>query len=265
VLQLLTSTDIAFSSSSIVTRDVAGSAFQYAKIMTLPFFGSGIVELPPDGFKRAKNSQKMQMVFFVHEGKVLVTVGPKAIAQKGGAAINSEMNEFAISKGGVWVVPRGMSLNSSCPFTSRRRNPPARAQKATLRHHRGSMAPTELWKEERSAKSATSSFSLRRCRAGAVCATSRRNNLSIAHEHSTSCAPLQRRPVPSFSRDSVALGEPSAPRRSYIAAASTRVFGCTTGRRSLLGRQNVVLPVVPMWRRLSTSCTSPGFCKERRC
>jgi hypothetical protein len=112
--------------------------------MTLPFFGSGIVELPPDGFKRAKNSQKMQMVFFVHEGKVLVTVGPKAVAQKGGAAINSEMNEFAISKGGVWVVPRGMSLNSPCPFTFGRRHPPARAQKATFRHHLGSMAPTEL-------------------------------------------------------------------------------------------------------------------------
>lgn len=106
ILQLmLTSTDIAFSSSSILTRDVAGSAFQYAKIMTLPFFGSGIVELPPEGFKRAKNSRKMQMVFFVHDGKVLVTVGPPTSDQNGQEA---ETNEFAISKGGVWVVPRGM-------------------------------------------------------------------------------------------------------------------------------------------------------------
>jgi hypothetical protein len=98
-----------------VTRDVAGSAFQYAKIMTLPFFGSGIVELPPEGFKRAKNSRKMQMVFFVHQGKVLVTVGPPAL-ENGGAGNDAETNEFAISKGGVWVVPRGMSPNCSFPF-----------------------------------------------------------------------------------------------------------------------------------------------------
>ena len=90
--------DLAFASSSIITRDVAGSEFKYAKIMTLPFFGSGLVELPPEGFKRAKNSRKMQMCFFVHEGKVMVEIGAQ-----GGA----EVNQFAISKGGVWVVPRG--------------------------------------------------------------------------------------------------------------------------------------------------------------
>lgn len=65
--------------------------------MTIPFFGAGVVELPPRGFKRAKNSRKMQMVFFVHEGKVLVEVG----------ATGLEVNEFALSKGGCWVVPRG--------------------------------------------------------------------------------------------------------------------------------------------------------------
>jgi len=65
--------------------------------MTIPFFGAGVVELPPGGFKRAKNSRKMQMVFFVHEGKVLVEVG----------ATGLEVNEFALSKGGCWVVPRG--------------------------------------------------------------------------------------------------------------------------------------------------------------
>lgn len=89
--------DIAFASSSIITRDVAGSEFKYAKIMTLPFFGAGIVEVPPEGFKRAKNSRKMQMVFFVHEGKVLVEVG----------ATGMEVNQFALSKGGAWIVPRG--------------------------------------------------------------------------------------------------------------------------------------------------------------
>ncbi|KAI5368188.1 Putative centromere protein C/Mif2/cnp3 [Septoria linicola] len=89
--------DLAFAASSIVTRDVAGSDFKYAKIMTIPFFGAGVVELPPEGFKRAKNSRKMQMVFFVHEGKVMVEVG----------ATGMEVNQFALSKGGCWVVPRG--------------------------------------------------------------------------------------------------------------------------------------------------------------
>ncbi|KXL41810.1 MAG: hypothetical protein FE78DRAFT_511319 [Acidomyces sp. 'richmondensis'] len=91
--------DLAFASSAIVTRDVAGSEFKYAKIMTMPFFGSGVVELPPEGFKRAKNSRKMQMCFFVHEGKVMVEVG--------GQGMQGDVNTFAISKGGVWVVPRG--------------------------------------------------------------------------------------------------------------------------------------------------------------
>jgi hypothetical protein len=227
--------------------------------MTLPFFGSGIVELPPDGFKRAKNSGKMQMVFFVHQGKVLVTVGPPSGKQNGGAGAGSkgEVNEFAISKGGVWVVPRGMFLNSPFPFTSRHRNPSARAQKphsATIAREHGT---DRILKEERSAKSASSVFSLRRCRAGAVCATSRRNNLSIAHEHSTSCAPLHRRPVPSFVRDGVALGEPPGYSKGYIAAASTRVFGCTAGRRSrCLGSRMSCYLRSPVWRRLSIPYTS---------
>ncbi|KAH9845260.1 Mif2/CENP-C like [Teratosphaeria destructans] len=91
--------DLAFASSSIVTRDVAGAEFKYAKVMTLPFFGSGLVELPPEGFKRAKNSRKMQMCFFVHEGKVMVEIGAQGMP--------GDVNQFAISKGGVWVVPRG--------------------------------------------------------------------------------------------------------------------------------------------------------------
>ncbi|KXT07101.1 hypothetical protein AC578_2388 [Pseudocercospora eumusae] len=89
--------NLGFAATSIVTRDVAGSDFKYAKIMTIPFFGAGIVELPPEGFKRAKNSRKMQMVFFVHSGKVMVEVG----------ATGMEVNQFALSKGGVWIVPRG--------------------------------------------------------------------------------------------------------------------------------------------------------------
>lgn len=95
--------------------------------MTLPFFGSGIVELPPEGFKRAKNSRKMQMVFFVHQGKVLVTVGPPAL-ENGGTGNDAETNEFAISKGGVWVVPRGKLLIFSFSSTPHHSNLPARAE-----------------------------------------------------------------------------------------------------------------------------------------
>lgn len=84
--------DIAFASTAIKTQDVHGSSFRYAKVMTLPFFGSGMVEIPPDGYKRMKNSRKMQMVFFVHEGKVTVDI---------------EDVQFGMTKGGVWQVPRG--------------------------------------------------------------------------------------------------------------------------------------------------------------
>jgi hypothetical protein len=78
--------DIAFAATAIKTQDVHGSSFRYAKVMTLPFFGSGMVEIPPDGYKRMKNSRKMQMVFFVHEGKVTVDI---------------EDVQFGMTKGGV--------------------------------------------------------------------------------------------------------------------------------------------------------------------
>lgn len=115
--------EIAFAASSIQTRDVPGSNFRYAKTMTLPFFGSGMVDIPPQGYKRSKNSRKMQMVFFVHQGKVTVEVADEV---------------FNIGKGGVWQVPRGQLLFSSAglatsyrlilrstmfPGTSRKRKP----------------------------------------------------------------------------------------------------------------------------------------------
>ena len=75
-----------------MTRDVPSAKFQYAKIITLPFFGCGILEIPPGGFKKAKNSRRMQMAFFMHAGRVKVEVA------------NSE---FSIGKGGVFQVPRG--------------------------------------------------------------------------------------------------------------------------------------------------------------
>ncbi|KAK5172566.1 mitotic fidelity of chromosome transmission- protein [Saxophila tyrrhenica] len=110
--------DLAFASNSIVAKDVANTTFKYAKIMTLPFFGSGLVELPPGGEKRAKNCRKMQMCFFVHEGKVMVEVYP---AGRGGDEAG-EVTQFAIAKGGVWVVPRGNNysiLNESTTKTAR--------------------------------------------------------------------------------------------------------------------------------------------------
>ncbi|KAG9713681.1 hypothetical protein KCU73_g16440, partial [Aureobasidium melanogenum] len=90
--------DIAFAATAIKTQDVHGSSFRYAKVMTLPFFGSGMVEIPPDGYKRMKNSRKMQMVFFVHEGKVTVDI---------------EDVQFGMTKGGVWQVPRAVRDLSS--------------------------------------------------------------------------------------------------------------------------------------------------------
>lgn len=139
---MLTSTDIAFASSAVITRDVAGAAFQYAKIQTLPFFGSGIVELPPEGFKRTKNSRKMHMAFFVHEGKVLVTVGPPATDSD--KQQQPETNEFAISKGGVWIVPRGMFFVFLFPL------PPFPTPPLGLRAHTKWQSPRANARGERS-------------------------------------------------------------------------------------------------------------------
>ncbi|CAG8984192.1 hypothetical protein HYALB_00004175 [Hymenoscyphus albidus] len=84
--------EIALSNAAIITRDVGNSTFKFAKTHTLPFFGSGMVDLPPGAAKKPKNSRKMQMVFFVFYGRVKVTVNE---------------NEFRIGKGGLWQVPRG--------------------------------------------------------------------------------------------------------------------------------------------------------------
>ncbi len=75
-------------------RDINGAEFKFAKTLTLDFFGSGMVHLPPGGFKRIKNSRKMQMVFFVFYGRVTVNIG-------------TPPTEFSIGKGGQWQVPRG--------------------------------------------------------------------------------------------------------------------------------------------------------------
>lgn len=89
--------EIALSAQAIITRDIPGATFRFAKTLTHPFFGSGMVDLPPGAAKKPKNSRKMQMVFFVHTGRVSVTVNE---------------NTFRIGKGGMWQVPRGNSTLS---------------------------------------------------------------------------------------------------------------------------------------------------------
>ncbi|KAA6409955.1 MAG: RmlC-like cupin [Lasallia pustulata] len=93
--------ELAYAAGAIQTREVAGSKFRYAKTLTLPFFGSGMVDLPPRGIKRLKNSRKMQMVFFVFYGRVMVKVGD---------------TNFSIGKGGMWQVPRGNFYSIANPY-----------------------------------------------------------------------------------------------------------------------------------------------------
>ncbi|KAK3344469.1 Mif2/CENP-C like-domain-containing protein [Lasiosphaeria hispida] len=83
---------LALSSAAIETQPVKDSTFQYAKTLSEGFFNAGVVDLPPGSEKRPKNSRKMFMTFFVHTGRVLVTVNETS---------------FRISKGGMWFVPRG--------------------------------------------------------------------------------------------------------------------------------------------------------------
>lgn len=83
---------LAISSEAIQTHDIHDGTFRFAKTLNLSFMGSGVVDLPPGAEKRPKNSRKMQMVFFVFRGKVLVSVNE---------------TEFRISAGGQWFVPRG--------------------------------------------------------------------------------------------------------------------------------------------------------------
>jgi centromere protein C len=96
--------EIAISGEAVQTREIRDATFRFAKTLTMPFMGAGIVDLPPGAVKRPKNSRKMHMVFFVHTGKVSVAVNE---------------TEFAISAGGQWFVPRGTFLlltNFSLPW-----------------------------------------------------------------------------------------------------------------------------------------------------
>jgi centromere protein C len=99
--------EIAHAPAAIKTREIKGTGskegptFRYAKLLSTKFFGTGLVDLPPGGVKRPKNSRKMHMSFFVVKGRVTVTVGPLGGEETG------SMNRFSIGKGGFWQVPRG--------------------------------------------------------------------------------------------------------------------------------------------------------------
>lgn len=101
--------EVAYSFDAIEMRDISGADFKFAKTLTLDFFGSGMVDLPPGGAKRVKNSRKMQMVFFVFYGRVEVSMG-------------TPLKTFSIGKGGQWQVPRGNFYS----ITNRSTTKPAR-------------------------------------------------------------------------------------------------------------------------------------------
>jgi mannose-6-phosphate isomerase-like protein (cupin superfamily) len=88
---------IAVSADAVQTKEIHDATFRFAKTLTMPFMGAGVVDLPPGSEKRPKNSRKMHMVFFVHYGKVAVTVNE---------------GQFRISAGGQWFVPRGECFQS---------------------------------------------------------------------------------------------------------------------------------------------------------
>lgn len=88
------SQQLAVSGLAIETKDIRHASFRFAKTLSLPFFGAGVVDLPPGSEKRPKNSRKMFLTFFVYMGAVLVTVNETA---------------FRIGRGGMWFVPRGES------------------------------------------------------------------------------------------------------------------------------------------------------------
>jgi centromere protein C len=88
---------LAVSGLAIETREIRNATFRFSKTLSLPFFGAGVVDLPPGSVKRPKNSRKMYMTFFVYAGTVLVTVNEST---------------FRIGRGGMWFVPRGQFVSS---------------------------------------------------------------------------------------------------------------------------------------------------------
>lgn len=85
-------TEIATSRSGIEFKPIFGSDYLFAKTLGTEFMGCGILELGSGAAKKVKSSGKMQLVFFIIQGK-----------------IEAEVNElgFRIGKGGQFQVPRG--------------------------------------------------------------------------------------------------------------------------------------------------------------
>jgi centromere protein C len=111
-LNTLQQIEIAHSSQAIQTyvpqpkNGQEPAQFRYSKLFSNNFMSVGLVDLPPGGIKKPKNSQKMQMTFYVLKGRVTVSVGP----------ILGTMTTFGIGKGGFWQVPRGKCLISAKSF-----------------------------------------------------------------------------------------------------------------------------------------------------
>ncbi|KAI1362525.1 Mif2/CENP-C like-domain-containing protein [Xylaria arbuscula] len=84
--------ELAISENALQLKDIKDATFKFAKTLTLPFFGAGVVDLPPRAQKRLKNSRMRHLAFFVHTGNVTVTIA---------------QTEFGIAKGGMFFVPRG--------------------------------------------------------------------------------------------------------------------------------------------------------------
>jgi centromere protein C len=126
-LNTLQQIEIAHSSQAIQTyvpqpkNGQEPAQFRYSKLFSNNFMSVGLVDLPPGGIKKPKNSQKMQMTFYVLKGRVTVSVGP----------ILGTMTTFGIGKGGFWQVPRGkcsigqsrtsLTCNSRQPIFDRER------------------------------------------------------------------------------------------------------------------------------------------------
>ena len=91
---------LAVSHAGAQTHEVRDATFGFAKTLSMPFFGAGVVDLPPGAEKRLKNARRMHMTFFVFSGRLRVTVAETT---------------FRIAKGGMWFVPRGEFLSPSSP------------------------------------------------------------------------------------------------------------------------------------------------------
>ena len=95
---------LAFSKQRMVTVDVANGGFKFVKTFTEDHFGTGIIEIPPGGVKRLKNSGKMHLVFYMLKGRATITIAK---------------NNFRVGKGGQFMVPRGTRPRSLAhPFAS---------------------------------------------------------------------------------------------------------------------------------------------------